>query len=107
MSFNICLIPVSAHGTNPASAVMAGMKVVVVKCDEMGNIDVEDLSHLDEELVIGGLGSESLEPPILDGIVVSLLDELADLFYVIHAGPGFYTRPRRWVGEAVVPSAGL
>jgi glycine dehydrogenase len=40
---NICLIPVSAHGTNPASAVMAGMKVVVVKCDELGNIDVEDL----------------------------------------------------------------
>ncbi len=40
---NICLIPSSAHGTNPASAVMAGMKVVVVKCDEAGNIDVEDL----------------------------------------------------------------
>lgn len=40
---NICLIPVSAHGTNPASAVMAGMKVVVVACDERGNIDVEDL----------------------------------------------------------------
>ena len=40
---NIALIPSSAHGTNPASAVMAGMKVVVVKCDEEGNIDVEDL----------------------------------------------------------------
>ena len=40
---NITLIPSSAHGTNPASAVMAGMKVVVVKCDEMGNIDVADL----------------------------------------------------------------
>jgi glycine dehydrogenase len=40
---NICLIPSSAHGTNPASAVMAGMKVVIVKCDEAGNIDVEDL----------------------------------------------------------------
>lgn len=40
---NIALIPSSAHGTNPASAVMAGMKVVVVKCDEAGNIDVEDL----------------------------------------------------------------
>ncbi|MGB1699262.1 MAG: aminomethyl-transferring glycine dehydrogenase, partial [Nannocystaceae bacterium] len=40
---DICLIPVSAHGTNPASAVMAGMKVVAVKCDERGNIDVEDL----------------------------------------------------------------
>ena len=41
---NICLIPSSAHGTNPASAVMAGMKVVVVKSDEKGNIDIEDLN---------------------------------------------------------------
>ncbi|KAB7732048.1 aminomethyl-transferring glycine dehydrogenase [Rudanella paleaurantiibacter] len=40
---NVALIPQSAHGTNPASAVMAGMKVVIVKCDERGNIDVEDL----------------------------------------------------------------
>ncbi len=40
---NICLIPSSAHGTNPASAVMAGMDVVVVKCDTNGNIDLEDL----------------------------------------------------------------
>jgi glycine dehydrogenase len=39
----ICLIPKSAHGTNPASAVMAGMKVVVVDCDNEGNIDLEDL----------------------------------------------------------------
>jgi glycine dehydrogenase len=40
---NICLIPQSAHGTNPASAVMAGMKVVVVQCDAMGNVDLADL----------------------------------------------------------------
>ncbi len=40
---NVCLIPSSAHGTNPASAVMAGMKVVIVKCDESGNIDINDL----------------------------------------------------------------
>ncbi|KEQ13154.1 aminomethyl-transferring glycine dehydrogenase [Endozoicomonas numazuensis] len=40
---NICLIPSSAHGTNPASAAMVGMKVVVVDCDENGNVDVEDL----------------------------------------------------------------
>ena len=40
---NVCLIPQSAHGTNPASAVMAGMKVVVVKTDANGNIDVADL----------------------------------------------------------------
>ena len=40
---NICLIPQSAHGTNAASAVLAGMRVVVVACDELGNVDVEDL----------------------------------------------------------------
>ncbi len=40
---NVCLIPTSAHGTNPASAVMAGMSVVAVACDQQGNIDVEDL----------------------------------------------------------------
>jgi len=49
----ICLIPSSAHGTNAASAVLAGMKVVVVACDELGNVDVEDLrakiaDHADE-----------------------------------------------------------
>ena len=42
---NICLIPTSAHGTNPASAVMAGMEVVLIKCDELGNIDIEDLKE--------------------------------------------------------------
>ena len=41
---DICLIPSSAHGTNPASAVMAGLKVVVVACDDNGNVDVADLS---------------------------------------------------------------
>ncbi len=40
---NVCLIPSSAHGTNPASAIMAGMKVVVIACDENGNIDLDDL----------------------------------------------------------------
>lgn len=46
---NIMLIPSSAHGTNPASAVMAGMKVVVVKCDGAGNIDVDDLNEKAEK----------------------------------------------------------
>lgn len=45
----VCLIPSSAHGTNPASAVMAGMKVVVVKCDDQGNIDVADLKAKAEQ----------------------------------------------------------
>ena len=42
---NVCLIPSSAHGTNPASAQMVGMKVVVIKCDEYGNVDIEDLKE--------------------------------------------------------------
>ena len=46
---NVALIPSSAHGTNPASAVMAGMKVVVTKCDEKGNIDIADLKRHAEE----------------------------------------------------------
>jgi glycine dehydrogenase len=46
---NVCLIPSSAHGTNPASAIMAGMKVVVVKCDKGGNIDIEDFRTKAEE----------------------------------------------------------
>ena len=40
---DVCLIPSSAHGTNPASAAMAGMRVIVVKCDDAGNVDLEDL----------------------------------------------------------------
>lgn len=46
---DVCLIPASAHGTNPASAAMAGMRVVVVQCDDEGNIDVDDLKARAEE----------------------------------------------------------
>jgi glycine dehydrogenase len=46
---SVCLIPQSAHGTNPASAVMAGMSVVVVKCDDHGNIDLDDLASKAKE----------------------------------------------------------
>jgi len=49
MHRNVILIPVSAHGTNPASAVMAGFKVVVTKCDEKGNIDIADLKFQSEK----------------------------------------------------------
>jgi glycine dehydrogenase len=54
---NVVLIPISAHGTNPASAVMAGFKVVVCKCDEAGNIDVADLEAkaIQYKDVLGGL----------------------------------------------------
>ena len=46
---NVCLIPDSAHGTNPASAQMCGMKVVVVKCDDDGNVDIQDLKNKAEK----------------------------------------------------------
>jgi glycine dehydrogenase len=46
---DVCLIPTSAHGTNPASAVIAGFKVVIVACDAQGNIDIEDLKRKAEE----------------------------------------------------------
>jgi len=46
---NVCIIPTSAHGTNPATAVMAGMKVVIVPCDKDGNIDVSELRKKAEE----------------------------------------------------------
>ena len=46
---NVCLIPSSAHGTNPASAKMAGMKVIVTPCDDNGNIDVKALEEKAKE----------------------------------------------------------
>ena len=46
---DVCLIPSSAHGTNPASAQMVGMKVVVVNCDKEGNVDIEDLKNKAEK----------------------------------------------------------
>ena len=49
---NVALIPESAHGTNPASAVMAGMQVVVVKSDEAGNVDMDDLREKAEKQAI-------------------------------------------------------
>ena len=57
---DVSLIPVSAHGTNPASAVTAGFKVVVVACDDKGNVDVEDLrrkaaAHRDEVVLRQGV----------------------------------------------------
>ena len=42
---NVCLIPSSSHGTNPASAIMAGMNVIVVECDKFGNVDINDLQN--------------------------------------------------------------
>ncbi len=81
---NICLIPSSAHGTNPASAVMAGMKVVIVKCDEAGNIDIDDLKAKAEK------HSEKLSAimvtyPSTHGVFEVEIKQICD---IIHAAGG-------------------
>lgn len=77
---HICLIPSSAHGTNPASAVMAGMKVVVTKTDERGNIDVEDLrekaiKYKDE------LSSLMVTYPSTHGVFESSIREITQIIH--------------------------
>jgi len=64
---DICLIPESAHGTNPASAVLAGMRVVVVKCDAGGNIDLDDLAAK-AEAHAGGLAAAMITYPSTHGV---------------------------------------
>jgi glycine dehydrogenase len=72
---NIALIPTSAHGTNPASAVMAGMKVVLVNCDEKGNIDVEDLKARAEEHA-GQLSCLMVTYPSTHGVFEEAIQEI-------------------------------
>ena len=81
---NVCLIPQSAHGTNPASAVMAGMKVVPVACDDQGNIDVEDLQnkaekHSDE------LAALMVTYPSTHGVFEEQIQEICE---IVHAKGG-------------------
>lgn len=77
---NICLIPASAHGTNPASAVMAGMKVVVTKTDENGNIDVNDLA---EKAVLHkeNLAALMVTYPSTHGVFESSIKEITKLIH--------------------------
>ena len=81
---NICLIPASAHGTNPASASMAGLKVVVVKCDENGNIDMDDLKVRAAEHA-ANLNSLMVTYPSTHGVFEESIIELCE---VIHAHGG-------------------
>ncbi len=77
---NICIIPASAHGTNPASAVMAGMKVVVTKTDEKGNIDLIDL----EEKVIlhsANLAALMITYPSTHGVFESSIKTITKLIH--------------------------
>ena len=77
---NICLIPSSAHGTNPASAVMAGMKVVVTKATEEGNIDVEDLK---EKAILykDNLAALMVTYPSTHGVYESSIKEITKIIH--------------------------
>ena len=77
---NIVLIPSSAHGTNPASAVMAGMKVVIVACDERGNIDVSDLKAKAEEHS-ENLAAFMVTYPSTHGVFESAISEMTDIIH--------------------------
>ena len=81
---NICLIPSSAHGTNPASAQMAGMKVVVVNCDKDGNVDIDDLSKKAEENS-KQLAALMVTYPSTHGVFEEHIKEICD---VIHSHGG-------------------
>ncbi len=80
----VCLIPVSAHGTNPASAVMAGFRVAVVECDSRGNVDLEDLAkkaeaHKDE------LGALMVTYPSTHGVFE---ERIRDIARIVHERGG-------------------
>jgi len=77
---NICLIPSSAHGTNPASAVMAGMKVVVTKSTEEGNIDVNDLREK-AELHKDNLSALMVTYPSTHGVYESAIKEITQIIH--------------------------
>jgi glycine dehydrogenase len=83
-SRNICLIPQSAHGTNPASAVMAGMQVVVVKTDGDGNIDVADL-RAKADLHAAKLGALMVTYPSTHGVFEESIKEICE---IVHARGG-------------------
>ncbi len=81
---NICLIPISAHGTNPASAVMAGMKVVVVACDDNGNVDLADLKAK-AETNSANLAALMITYPSTHGVFEEAVKDICD---VVHAHGG-------------------
>ncbi len=77
---NICLIPESAHGTNPASAVMCGMKVVAVKCDKDGNIDIADLEKKAEKHA-ENLGALMVTYPSTHGVFEEGIIDICDIVH--------------------------
>lgn len=77
---NVVLIPSSAHGTNPASAAMAGMKVVVVDCDEKGNIKIDSLKNLAEQYK-DTLSAFMVTYPSTHGVFENRIREMADIIH--------------------------
>ncbi len=77
---NVCLIPVSAHGTNPASAAMAGFRVVVVACDERGNVDVADLRKKAEQHG-ASLGALMVTYPSTHGVFEAAIHEICEIVH--------------------------
>ena len=77
---NICLIPSSAHGTNAASAVMAGMKVVVIDCDESGNVSVDDIKAKIAEHQ-GALAALMITYPSTHGVFETAVSEICELIH--------------------------
>ena len=77
---DICLIPESAHGTNPASAIMAGLKVVIVKCDRHGNIDYDDLKSKAEKAG-KNLSSLMITYPSTHGVFEHNVDEICGIIH--------------------------
>ena len=77
---NVCLIPSSAHGTNPASAQMAGMKVVVVNCDKDGNVDYEDLKNKAEKHS-ENLGALMVTYPSTHGVFEEKIIDICELIH--------------------------
>ena len=77
---NVCLIPSSAHGTNPASAQMVGMKVVVVNCDKDGNVDFEDLKNKTEQHS-ENLGALMVTYPSTHGVFEEKISEICALIH--------------------------
>jgi glycine cleavage system P protein (glycine dehydrogenase) len=77
---NICLIPSSAHGTNPASAQMVGMKVVVVACDKQGNVDIDDLKTKAGELA-DNLSCLMITYPSTHGVYETTIKEICNIVH--------------------------
>ncbi|OXS01826.1 aminomethyl-transferring glycine dehydrogenase [Shewanella algae] len=77
---NVCLIPQSAHGTNPASAQMAGMKIVVVGCDKRGNVDMEDLRAKAAE-VADNLSCIMITYPSTHGVYEETVSEICEVIH--------------------------